>query len=240
MKFEISELKIKPRTYSYVVIWKKRLSSIPPLSTDFLKKLFGDDKLQYNFTQNGLQANIPYKTVQLPNLGVGTPLLTILPQPQVTIGYDSFTYLHTDYEDFLKVYEGLISELKSKYNAFFVNLLPAQIGINIDYEIIYPNTFLNQTFFKDRFIGKSGSDFGFKDELVQEINMQLIEENKSKMIQVKIQPLLTDQHGIYLHTNDHYGITPSQSIFTVEQLKKFSELSIEKLKSQIIPYLNTI
>jgi hypothetical protein len=57
---------------------------------------------------------------------------------------------------------------------------------------------------------------------------------------VKIQPLLTDQHGIYLHTNDHYGITPSQSIFTVEQLKKFSELSIEKLKSQIIPYLNTI
>ncbi|SDQ00733.1 hypothetical protein SAMN05428975_5457 [Mucilaginibacter sp. OK268] len=226
---------------TYVVIWKKPLTTIPPLSTDFFKRLFQVEELEYGFSQQGLTVVLPQpNTLHYQGDAPNETIFQIRPAPTLLIGYQQMTFFHLDVNKLFSAYEGLVNELKNKYNAFYMSMLSGKIGINIEYFIKLVDGESTQKFFKERFLCNNDSSleaFGFIDTAFQEVNIQLIEPGNDKLMQIKIQPLAGRTNELYILSNDHYGISPSENIFTIDQLKSYIDKSIGKMKTQVIPYL---
>lgn len=240
MGINIADIKVSERSISYVVIWKKALTTIPPLSTDFFKVVFKSESLDYQFTQQGLQVVLP--TIADLNGLTQNQLLIIKPSPQLFIGYERLSYVHTNYDDFFEIYSKVFDEIKYKYSAFHSTLLSAQVGINIEYNLELPDNLSSDKFLNDRFLRSSGSTYGFESAQLADFNLVFTENsaNKSKLLQIKVTRSFESQNGLYVHTNDHYGNSPSEHVFTVEQLKKHVEISKNKLFNQVLPYLTEI
>jgi hypothetical protein len=229
----ISDLEIQPVSYTYVVIWKDALSVIPPINPEFCKNLYNSpNETQFGFNANGLfVTSRPHKTISQTAEAV-----TIELAPNINLGYTRFSIMDRSKESFLSVYTKLVDELKLNHSGFYANLKSAQVGINMEFELILKNGISSNVYLKDKFNIQPASTT-IADIQFQQISFQIVENAKEKKMAIILQIRETDG-TILCITNDHYGISPSESIFTPSQLDSYIQKSFERIKEHVLPILD--
>jgi hypothetical protein len=232
MAINSSEIEINPLSFAYVSIWKKNLTFIPPLDPTFCKSLFGSPQTTtYGFNINGLTIAEPMQATMQNNAVIVNKL-----GANLVLGYQRFSIYTANLDSLLSVYEKFMAELKKNDSAFVTNLKQAQTGINIEYELEFKKTEKIIDFLTERF-SLSVNSPSFISIGVLDVRFQLFEQEKEKNITIHLQPRANMSNALFCSANDHYGISPTESIFTQSQLNTYITRSREKLKSQIIPFL---
>jgi hypothetical protein len=236
MKFDISNIEIKPITFSYVVVWKRLLTNIPPLDSEFCKNLFNKpNETNFGFNQQGLTIainnNNPIVQTGTNNIIINVPNLP----PNLVLGYQKFSIYHTDIESLYTVYDKFINEIKTKYYKFYSTLQSNQVGINIEFELIFKSPVDLKEWVNDKFFSEKKDDFS--EINFQQFKFQMFEENKAKFVIVTLSPRIGNINTLYCLINDHYTVSPSELIFESNQLKTYINRTISKVSEKIIPQI---
>jgi hypothetical protein len=152
------------------------------------------------------------------------------------LGYQKLSVFHNDLNSFYEVYEKFINESKNNYGTFYSTLQSNQVGINIEFEIIFKTLTSVNDWFSNRFFPTDANSF-FSETIMREVKFQVNEETNGKNFGVTIQPRAGVTNGLYCLINDHYGISPSEHIFDLSQMKKYINKTLDKTKEKIIPYI---
>jgi len=233
------DITIKPISFSYVVVWKKPLTNIPPLAADFCKNLFGaPNETEYGFNQEGLAITIKGQNQNIPNQNPANTIsiAIAIPKADVRLGYQRFSIFHGDQNIFLDAYTKLIGELKARHSAFYSNLTSRQIGVNIEYEVIFKSKadfdkWVAEKYFTEK-LKHSFTGLNF-----QQLTFQLNEEARGKFVLVNLSPRIGNVDTLHCLINDHFSISPTEMIFEPNQLKKAIDDTLHKGQIKIIPEL---
>lgn len=239
MKFEISDIEIKPISFAYVVVWKKLLTNIPPLDSEFCKNLFGKpNETNFGFNQQGLTIAINNNNPIVQN-DTNNNIVIIsnnLP-PNLVLGYEKFSIFHNNLEDFYNVYEKFIVEVKSKHSNFYSTLQARQIGINIEFELTFNDPINVKEWFSERFFSSNNKDSSFSEFNLQQFKFRISEEDRGKFVTVTLSPRPGKANLLYCLINDHYTISPTELIFDLNQLTNFVSKANSKVFDKIIPQI---
>jgi hypothetical protein len=227
-------IEFKTLTFAYVAIWKKPLTALPPLASPFLKSLFGrPNETQVGFNQNGLAVSLNSAPPQM----VDTAGIQALMMPQVAnllLGYQRYSIFDDNLEGLLNAQDKLVTELKSNNNSFYSSLTSAQVGINLEFEYTFNQD--TQTLLNKRFLANDIPEF--QSRIFQELKFVIVEDNPSKRMTIQIQPRVGNDSAIFVGINDHYGISPSDTIFDKNLLEKFINKTIDKTTNQIKKFIS--
>lgn len=228
MKTNLENIKVTPLSYSIVQIWQQPLSQLPSISPDFFSNIFGSPATtNHSINRAGIVV-----TQMLPPIVKGN-LVTNPINPLIHIGFDGFSVTHTDRSEFLKIYEKCHNQLSSS-NIGTAQLRPRQIGINLEYEVVFNETTIEVL--KNRFITPEPSE-DFKNTIFSEIKLTLQETEVNKMMNIAIQPRLGNDNALYFQINDHFGAVDYKTFLSKDELISITENSIQKFSTKALPYI---
>ena len=228
MKTNRENIKVIPLSYSIVQIWQQPLPQLPSISPDFFNNIFGSPATtNHSINRMGIVA-----TQMLPPVLKGN-LFTNPINPLIHIGFDAFSVTHTDLNEFLKVYEKCHNQLNPS-NINVEQFKPKQIGINIEYEVVFNETSIEVL--KNRFATPE-PNAEFKNAVLSEIKLTLQEAEANKMMNIVIQPRLGNNNALFFQVNDHFGTVDFKTFLSKDELTSITESSIQKFSKKALPYI---
>lgn len=217
-------------SFSAVLIWKNGLNSLPPLSQDFCKTIFGDKiESAYTLGRNGINVSTPAK-FQSVN---GELIQQVVPFFQ--FGFDRMVITHPELSGFIDAYDRIVKEIN---NLSFQSILTVdQMGINIEYEVTFETGHV-QTHLNNRFQTPDKNEH-FVTSSIGEVKLVLVESpEEMKLVSITIQPRLSKSNAFYIKSNDHYSKIPNQTFLSTEELVKYFNESLKKFESKVLPSLD--
>lgn len=226
--------KINFLSYSYVIIWKKPLLSIPGFNLETLRNLFENPALtQVDSSPNGLTISM-LKKIEIP-FDSKERVINIEPpiSPFIVINNAIMHNFNPNLEGLLRTHNKLTSLIKEGGVDLSSSFISGQLGINIDFELSIEPLSSREWFGKRLFSEKFKNN---KEVLGTQMAFRVVID-KTNVINVNVQPRANNDNAIFVSINNHFNDSPDYIFEDSNKFEKIFEDSIIKIKDIISPIL---
>ncbi|WP_207533626.1 hypothetical protein [Desertivirga arenae] len=227
---------LKSISSSYVLIWNSLLTRLPDLDQEFLKLLFNKPELTHTEKDdNGFQV-AEMQVIEPPKDPGAAVSFEITPAvlPRIVLNRQRFLNYDNDLQRLLATHDKFRDKLIEFDPKFVEALVPVQMGLNLEFEVVLDDDFVAKEWFYSKI-------FGVKCEqqnaiFTQEIKYAILHAS-GNVTNVSVQPRYNNVHSLFISINDHFSISPFLSFVDSSHFKVKFEECINGIKTNIIPFL---